>query len=61
MSLEALQEGGEESRRREDGQKGGQFLSAVPSYGCMCVCMVHMCISAGGVEQGVIPDGHTHR
>lgn len=31
MSPEALREGGEESRRREDGQKGGQFLSAVPS------------------------------
>lgn len=62
MSPEALRGGGENSRRRE----AGQFLSAVPSYGCVravvcvCVCTVHMCISAGGVEQGVIPDGHTH-
>lgn len=29
----------------------------VPSS--VCVRTVHMCISAGGVEQGVIPDGHT--
>lgn len=65
MSPEALQGGGEDSRRGEDGWKGGQSLSAVPSYGCVCVplrvcvCTAHMCISAGGVEQGVIPDGHT--
>lgn len=26
-----------------------------------CACMVHMCISAGGVEQGVIPDGHSYK
>lgn len=43
MSPEALQGGGEKSRRREDELKGGQLLSAVPSYGCvravMCVCV----------------------
>lgn len=46
------------------GRGGGQFPSAVPYASVyvlhsLCVCMVHMCISAGGVEQGVVPDGHT--
>lgn len=46
------------------GRGGGHFPSAVPYASVyvprsLCVRMVHMCIRAGGVEQGVVPDGHT--
>lgn len=65
MNPEALWEEGRNQRRREDGKKSPYFLSAVPSYGCVyvCVCVraAHMCNRAGGVEQGAIPDGHTHQ
>lgn len=70
MSPEALQGGGEKSRRREDGWKGGQFLSAVPSYECvcavMCVCVcspyVHWCWRSwtGGQTRWTYRDTHTN-
>lgn len=46
------------------GRRVGSFFQLFLLKGVyvpMCVSMVHMRISAGGVEQGVIPDGHTHR
>lgn len=46
------------------GRRVGSFFQLFPHMGvyvllCVCVCAAHMCLSAGGVEQGVIPDGHT--
>ncbi len=70
MSPEALQGGGEESRRKGGWVEGWAApLSCSPVWVCMCcyvhvyvcVCTAHMCNGAGGVEQGVIPDGHTHK
>lgn len=48
------------------GRRVGSFFQLFLHMGvcvplCVCVRTVHMCVSAGGVEQGVMPDGHTQK
>lgn len=62
--LRLCREEGRNQGGRRMGRRVGSLFQLFPHMGVyvlwsVCVRTVHMCISAGGVEQGVIPDGHT--
>lgn len=55
-------EAGDEIKRKRGWVEGWALSLSCSPYGHLCVCMLHMCVSAGGVEQGVCQmDTQTHK